>query len=143
MTGWRVGMAVGNASLCAGLGKIKENVDSGIFQAVQVAGIAALEQGEEYAAGYREIYRERRDTVVAALKEIGIDVEPPKATFYIWAPTPEGMTSKDFCMNVLEKTGVVITPGNGFGAPGEGYFRISLTVGTDRLKEAVQRIKDL
>jgi LL-diaminopimelate aminotransferase len=143
MTGWRIGMAVGNASLVKGLGKVKENVDSGIFQAVQEAGIVALNQGDAYAAELRKIYRERRDVVIEALKKAGISCRIPEATFYIWSKVPGGVSSQDFVTNVLKKTGVVTTPGNGFGVPGEGYFRISLTVNTDRLKEAVLRISQL
>ncbi len=143
MTGWRIGMAVGNAQLVQGLGKIKENVDSGAFQAVQEAGIAAIEKGEPYAARNREIYKERRDVVTLALKKIGIHCRVPEATFYVWAKVPAGYTSTAFCTEVLQKTGVVVTPGNGFGKPGEGYFRISLTVDSERLKEAVARISKL
>jgi LL-diaminopimelate aminotransferase len=143
MTGWRIGMAVGNPSLVAGLGKVKENMDSGVFQAVQEAGIAALTHGEPYVQKFRTIYKERRDVVLACLKEIGISCRAPQASIYVWAKVPEGQTSQDFVTGVLKKTGVVLTPGNGFGAPGEGYFRISLTVDTDRLKEAVSRISSL
>jgi LL-diaminopimelate aminotransferase len=143
MTGWRIGMAVGNASLVAGLGKIKENCDSGIFQAVQEAGIAALKDGEPYAEQFRAIYKERRDVVSAALTKIGIKHRIPDASFYMWCNTPEGYKSSEFVTNVLMKTGVVLTPGNGFGTPGEGYFRISLTVNNEKLEEAVSRISKL
>lgn len=143
MTGWRIGMAVGNASLVKGLGKVKENMDSGIFQAVQEAGIVALNQGDAYTAELRGIYRERRDVVIKALKKAGISCRVPEATFYVWSKVPNGVSSQDFVTRVLKQTGVVTTPGNGFGAPGEGYFRISLTVNTDRLKEAVLRISQL
>ena len=143
MTGWRVGMAVGNADLIAGLGKIKENVDSGIFQAVQEAGIAALKEGEPYAEKFRAIYKERRDVVSAALTKVGIKHKVPDAAFYMWCNTPEGHTSSEFVTNVLKQTGVVLTPGQGFGTPGEGYFRISLTVSNDLLEEAVSRISKL
>lgn len=143
MTGWRIGMAVGNAQLVMGLGKVKENMDSGIFQAVQEAGTVALNQGDAYSASLRDVYRERRDVVVTALKKAGISCRVPDATFYIWSKVPQGYTSQDFVTKVLMQTGVVTTPGNGFGGPGEGYFRISLTVDTDRLKEAVLRISQL
>jgi LL-diaminopimelate aminotransferase len=143
MTGWRIGMAVGNKSLIAGLGKIKENVDSGIFQAVQEAGIAALRDGEPFAESFRTIYKERRDVVSAALTKIGIKHRVPDASFYLWCNVPEGYKSAEFVTNVLMKTGVVLTPGNGFGTPGEGYFRISLTVNNDKLEEAVSRISKL
>ncbi len=143
MTGWRVGMAVGNASLVAGLGKVKENMDSGIFQAVQEAAIVALNEGDAFCKELRGIYRKRRDVVIAALQKVGIECRVPEAAFYIWAKVPAGYTSADFVTKVLEETGVVLTPGNGFGTPGEGYFRISLTVDTDRLEEAVSRIANL
>ncbi|EPR30408.1 LL-diaminopimelate aminotransferase [Alkalidesulfovibrio alkalitolerans DSM 16529] len=143
MTGWRIGMAVGNPSLVQGLGKVKENVDSGAFQAVQEAGIAALSKGTPYVAEFRKIYRERRDSVCAALSKVGIEHRVPKASVFVWAKVPQGKTSTSFCTEVLEKTGVVVTPGNGFGAPGEGFFRISLTVPSDRLEEAVSRIAAL
>ncbi len=144
MTGWRVGMAVGNPDLVRGLGKIKENVDSGIFQAVQEAGIVALDQGDSFSSDLREIYRKRRDVVTAALRQNGFSFREPQATFYIWARIPEGYaTSAEFVTRLLQETGVVVTPGNGFGAPGEGYFRISLTVDTPRLEEAVSRIASL
>ncbi len=143
MTGWRVGMALGNPGLVAGLGKVKENVDSGIFQAVQEAGIAALQSGDAVAAANRAIYKQRRDVVCKALAKAGIDHRVPEATFYIWAKVPHGQTSADFVTKVLQEKGVVVTPGNGFGAPGEGYFRISLTVPGERLEEAVSRIETL
>ncbi|MES9995188.1 LL-diaminopimelate aminotransferase [Desulfovibrio aminophilus] len=143
MTGWRIGMAVGNPSLVAGLGKVKENVDSGLFQAIQEAGIAALQNGEPYAAKFREVYKERRDVMLKCLADIGISCRVPNASLYIWAKVPQGQTSQDFVTKVLRQTGVVLTPGNGFGTPGEGYFRISLTVNTDRLKEAASRISSL
>ncbi|WP_320169788.1 LL-diaminopimelate aminotransferase [Maridesulfovibrio sp.] len=143
MTGWRCGMAVGNPSLVAGLGKIKENVDSGIFQAVQEAGIVALKEGEPYVKEFRKIYKERRDYVIEALEKINISCKVPDASIFVWAKTPEGYTSSEFVSKLLKETGVVVTPGNGFGKAGEGYFRISLTVDTERLKEAVSRISQL
>jgi len=143
MTGWRVGMALGNEKLVHGLGKVKENIDSGIFQAVQEAGIIALEKGEPHAQKFRAIYKERRDAVIRALAKAGIECRVPDAAFYIWAKTPKGFTSEKFVTELLQKTGVVVTPGNGFGGPGQGYFRISLTVDTGRLEEAVSRIAGL
>lgn len=143
MTGWRVAMAAGNESLIQGLGKIKTNVDSGIFQAVQEAGIKALQEGEPYAAANREVYRNRRDVVVSALEKAGIECRIPEATFYIWSRVPQGYNSADFVTKVIQETGVVLTPGSGFGTPGEGYFRISLTVDSERLEEAVSRIAAL
>jgi len=140
MTGWRIGMAVGNAQLVQGLGKVKENMDSGIFQAIQEAGIVGLEQGDDFCAGLRKMYKERRDVMVAGLKRLGFDCPTPEATFYLWVPTPKGSASAEFVTRLIEKTGVVCTPGNGFGGPGEGYFRIALTVGVPRLEEALERI---
>jgi len=142
MTGWRIGMAVGNADLVKGLGKIKENVDSGIFQAVQEAGIAALEKGDAYAEKFRAVYKERRDTLAAGLKKIGIDFRLPEATFYFWCKVPQGHETKAFVTKVLQETGVVVTPGNGFGSPeaGEGYFRIAMTVGKEKIEEALSRL---
>ncbi len=144
MTGWRLGMAVGNEFLVAGLGKVKENVDSGVFQAVQEAGVAALRHGDAHVETTREIFRKRRDEALKALDEVGIEYVYPKATFYIWAKAPKGYgTSAEFVTRMIQEKGVVLTPGNGFGAPGEGWFRISLTLETERLMEAVERIKSL
>ncbi len=143
MTGWRIAMAVGNPTLVAGLGKAKENIDSGTFQAVQEAGIAALRDGDAFLDEIREIYRKRRDTVVNALQKININCRVPEASLYVWANVPEGYTSSTFVTRVLQETGVVVTPGNGFGEAGEGFFRISLTVNDERLEEAVSRIASL
>jgi LL-diaminopimelate aminotransferase len=142
MTGWRIGMAVGNENLVRGLGKIKENMDSGIFQAVQEAGIAAITQGDPYAEKFRAVYKERRDILVAGLKKIGIECRVPQATFYLWSKVPQGYSSAGFVTKLLKETGVVVTPGNGFGAPepGEGYFRIAMTVAKERLEEALSRL---
>ncbi len=143
MTGWRIAMAVGNADLVAGLGKIKENVDSGAFNAVQEAGIQALEKGEPYVEKARAIYKERRDVTCKALAKAGIEHQVPDASVFVWAKVPSSVKSADYVTDILKKTGVVVTPGSGFGKAGEGYFRISLTVPTDRLKEAVSRISNL
>ncbi len=143
MTGWRLGMAVGNEKLIAGLGKVKTNVDSGQFQAVQEAGIKALSLPEEELQKIRNTYKERRSAMVKALEEVGLRVYPSDATFYLWVKVPEGYTSAEFVSRLLDECGIVCTPGNGFGEYGEGYFRISLTVPTQRLLEAVERIKRL
>ncbi len=143
MTGWRVGFVVGNDKLIGALGKVKTNVDSGVFQAVQEAAIAALEGGDEKVREYCAIYKERRDLMVEALRALGLACDVPRATFYIWAQVPHGQTSVSFTERVLKETGVVITPGSGFGKGGEGYVRFSLTVPSERLKEAVERIKAL
>ncbi len=143
MTGWRVGFAVGNAQILAGLGRIKTNLDSGVFQAVQYAGVAALTGPQQCIADNCRIYQERRDVLVGALREMGFDVDAPKATFYLWVPVPRGFTSKSFSVDILAKAGVVLTPGSGFGAAGEGYVRAAFTVGVDRIREAVERIRKL
>ncbi len=140
MTGWRIGMAVGNPEIIAGLGKIKENVDSGAFQAVQYAGIAALNGQQECVKENMKIIRERRDFLVDSLNDLGWNVKKPRATFYLWFKTPDGSKSADFAKRVLDETGVVITPGTGFGKYGEGYIRIALTQRMERLREAVERL---
>ncbi len=143
MTGWRIGMAVGNAELVAGLGKVKTNVDSGQFQAIQEAGITALKMPESEIQRIREIYRQRREVMVKALEDIGLEVYNSTATFYLWVKVPKGYTSAQFVSLLLDECGVVCTPGNGFGQYGEGYFRISLTLPTERLMEATERIRKL
>jgi LL-diaminopimelate aminotransferase len=143
MTGWRVAFAVGNADILKGLGRVKTNLDSGVFQAVQYAGIAALTGPQQCVADNCRIYQERRDVMVAALQGMGFEIEPPKATFYLWVPVPKGFTSKDFSAEVLVKAGVVLTPGSGFGAAGEGYVRAAFTVDVGRIREAMDRIRKL
>lgn len=140
MTGWRIGWAAGNPQIIGGLGQIKSNIDSGIFEAVQVAGIAAMENDEEWLEKMCTLYAGRRDEVMAGLKKLGLRASVPKATFYVWVEVPQGYTSASCVEHLLEKTGIVTTPGNGFGAPGEGYFRIALTVSRERLREAMERI---
>lgn len=143
MTGWRVGFVVGNAQLVGALGTVKTNVDSGVFQAVQEAAITALTGGDEKLQEYCAIYQQRRDVMIGALRGLGLECGMPRATFYLWARTPKGYTSVSFTERVLKETGVVITPGSGFGKSGEGYVRFSLTVASERLNEAVERIKAL
>jgi LL-diaminopimelate aminotransferase len=140
MTGWRIGWAAGNSKIINGLGRIKSNIDSGIFEAIQVAGIEALEGDQHCLTDMRAIYTDRRDTLVDGLRKLGIEVQPPKATFYVWFEVPTGYTSASFAGLLLEKSGIVATPGNGFGAPGEGYVRMTLTVPQERLEEAVDRM---
>ncbi|MDR3553794.1 MAG: LL-diaminopimelate aminotransferase, partial [Syntrophobacteraceae bacterium] len=140
MTGWRLGFAVGNRDVIAALGEIKSNIDSGAFNAVQWAGIAALEGDQAPVEEMRKIYEERRDILIAGLNRAGLQPAVPKATFYIWCPTPPGYTSKQFTALLLRETGIVTTPGSGFGEPGEGYVRMALTVCADRIREAVERI---
>lgn len=143
MTGWRLGWAAGNEEVLEGLGKVKTNVDSGAFQAVQFAGIAALEGPDEHVNRQRAIYQERRDITVRGLEEVGLKVFRPKAGCYVWCRVPEGYTSESFVARLIDEAGVVVTPGVGFGEHGEGYFRVSLTVPTERLREAVERLKKL
>jgi LL-diaminopimelate aminotransferase len=141
MTGWRVGAAVGNADMINALWKLKTNVDSGMFDAIQMAGVRALGEGGSVAREMCEVYRRRRDLAVSALQAVGIDVEPPRGTMYIWVPVPEGHTSVSFTELVLEQAGVVVSPGSSYGPNGEGYVRLSLTLPDARLREAVERIE--
>ena len=141
MTGWRIGFAAGSASVIAGLGKIKSNLDSGVFQAIQEAGIEALNTPEPILRKIRDVYQERREILYNGLKDLGLIVEKPRATFYFWTKVPEGYTSATFVSHLLNKAGVLITPGNGFGGLGEGYVRFSLTVPARRIKQAINRIK--
>jgi len=143
MTGWRIGFAVGRAEVIAGLSQIKSNMDSGQFQAVQEAGITALESDDRLTAGLRAVYQERRDVLVAGLRNLGLEFDTPSATFYVWIEVPKGYTSASFTAHLLEKAGIVTTPGNGFGAPGEGYIRMALTTTKERLAEAVNRLKQI
>lgn len=143
MTGWRVGAIVGNAEAISTYWRLKTNVDSGNFEAVQVAAIEALSERTDAAvAAMNTIYARRRDLVCDALAEIGVDVKRPKATIYIWAPVPDGFESAAaYCEHVLEESAVVISPGGAYGASGEGFFRISLTTPDERLTEAVERLR--
>jgi LL-diaminopimelate aminotransferase len=143
MTGWRLGMVVGNREVLAALGKIKSNIDSGVFNAIQMAGIAALDSDQSCVAGNCRIYQERRDIMVSGLRRLGYDITPPKATFYLWMPVPQGYTSVQFTTHLLEQAGIVTVPGIGFGDPGEGYVRMALTVPKARLEEAVARVAKL
>jgi LL-diaminopimelate aminotransferase len=139
MTGWRTAAIVGNAEAVAAYWKLKTNIDSGMFEAVQLAAAAALDAGPPEQMPV--IYERRRDLVCDALREIGVEVTPPRGTIYVWAPVPEGHTSASYCELVLEESGVVVSPGGAYGPNGEGFFRISLTVPDDRLGEAVERLR--
>ncbi len=141
MTGWRIGFAVGNSSLIEALLAVKSNIDSGVFQAVQVAGIEALRLERSWIEKTVEVYKKRRDIMVSALNQAGLSLKPPKATFYLWVKVPEGYSSVKFAEYLLEKASVLVTPGNGFGEEGEGYIRISLT--QKRIQEAAERIRSL
>lgn len=143
MTGWRIGMAVGNSDLVSGLAQVKSNVDSGVFQAVQEAGVEALRLADEVVEPSRRVYQERRDILVSGLHAAGFECEKPRATFYVWVSVPKGLTSTQLTAKLLDEAGVVTTPGNGFGAAGEGYIRLTLCVNKDRLKEGVERIRQV
>lgn len=140
MTGWRIGFAVGNREVLAGLGKVKTNLDSGVFQAIQEAAIVALDMDNDILSTIRKTYRERRDILYNGLKKLGMHLIKPEATFYIWAKVPSHFASMDFVTHILNKAGVLATPGNGFGEAGEGYVRFALTASVDRIEEAVERI---
>ena len=142
MTGWRCAAILGNADAVSSYWRLKTNVDSGLFEAVQLAGAAALEGPRERITEMNEIYARRRDLVVGALREIGVDVEKRKGTIYVWAPVPEGHTSTSFAELVLEEAAVVISPGSMYGPSGEGFFRISLTTPDERITEAVERMRE-
>lgn len=143
MTGWRLGMAVGNREVLAALGKIKSNIDSGAFDAIQIAGIAALDSDQSCVKENCAILQERRDLLVGGLQKLGYDVEFPKATFYVWLSVPPGLTSMGFTTHLLEQAGIVTIPGMGLGASGEGYVRLALTVGKERLRMALARLQRL
>lgn len=143
MTGWRIGFAVGNKEVLAGLGKVKTNLDSGVFQAIQEASIVALELGQDTLSGIRKTFQERRDILCNGLTKLGMDLMKPKATFYVWVKVPSRFNSMGFVTHLLDKAGVLGTPGNGFGAAGEGYIRFALTAPARRINEAVNRISGI
>lgn len=141
MTGWRIGMVSGSSRIIEGIGKVKSNIDSGNFGAVQDAGIAALRSPPEIVDGLRSVYRERIEILYSALCDIGLEVSKPKATFYLWAWT--GGDSREYAKMLLERTGIVVTPGVGFGEHGEGYIRLSVTQPTERIEMAAERLRNL
>jgi LL-diaminopimelate aminotransferase len=143
MTGWRIGFAVGNKEAVYNLGTLKTNIDSGVFQAIQCAGVEALTGSQDSVEEIKKTFQRRRDLIVDGLKSVGINVAKPLATFYIWAKVPGGYTSADFCEKLIGETGIVVTPGSGFGDEGEGYFRISITINEERIKEAIKRLQAL
>jgi len=142
MTGWRCAAILGNADAVASYWRLKTNVDSGLFEAVQLAGVAALDGPQRPVEEMNEIYARRRDLVVGALREIGVEVDAPKGTIYVWAPVPEGHTSSSFAELVLEQAAVIVSPGSMYGPSGEGFFRISLTTPDERISEAVERLRE-
>ncbi len=142
MTGWRIGWACGKEDVIESLGRLKTNIDSGIFEAIQYAGIEALYNSDDNIKEVTELYKKRRDLLVEGLSELGWKVKPNKATFYLWLEVPENVTSSEFSKKLFKKTGVFFTPGIGWGDYGENFLRIALTVEQDRIKEAIQRIKE-
>lgn len=142
MTGFRIGFAVGNHKIISALAKVKSNLDSGIFQAIQLAGIKALNR-EDFGDELRKTYQERRDIFIEGLNSLNWKVKKPMATFYVWIPVPPGYTSSELCKTLLDKAGIVTTPGIGFGKYGEGYIRVALTIKKERLREALERVKNL
>lgn len=140
MTGWRIGFAVGNAEAVKTLGTVKNNTDSGAFTAIQEASVVGLDHSDELVKHVSDVYGRRRDIFVEGLNQLGWNYTRPEATFYLWIPVPTGMTSVEFANLMLEKCGVVVVPGNGYGEAGEGFFRVALTVSEDRLREALDRM---
>lgn len=142
MTGWRLGWAAGNRNVIEALSRLKSNLDSGVFTAVQYAGIEALNGPQDSVESMQELYAQRRDVVIEGLRQLGWELEKPRATIYVWAPVPPGYTSTEFASLLLEKAGVVVTPGISYGQHGEGYFRISLCVEKERIETAIGRLED-
>ena len=140
MTGWRIGMVVGNADMIDALFKVKSNLDSGIPQAIQYAAVEALLGSQEHIIEHNAIFQRRRDKLAKVLNEIGLKARIPKATFYIWAKIPKGYSSIDFTKKLLDEVGIAVTPGTGYGKEGEGYIRFSLTISDDRLEQGVNRL---
>ena len=140
MTGWRIGMASGNPDLVHAIATVKANTDSGIFNAIQYAGIEALDHCDDFTAHMIEVYAKRREALLATLRDLGWDYDPPKGAFYLWVPAPKGFTSAQFCDYLFEQCAVVVAPGAAYGEHGEGYIRFSLTVSEDRLQQALERM---
>lgn len=143
MTGWRIGFAVGNRDMINALMRYKSNVDSGIFQAVQLAAIEALTGNQDSVSQHNAIYQRRRDELVAVLRELGLQVTPPKASLYLWVHVPQGYTAVTFTTKLLDETAIAVTPGTGYGPSGEGYVRLSLTTPETDIKEGICRLKAL
>jgi LL-diaminopimelate aminotransferase len=142
MTGWRIGFVVGNAVGIQGLTQVKSNVDSGVFKAIQASAIAAYSTNEAELQSVIAVYQKRRDIIVKGLQSLGWPIQPPQATIYVWVRVPPGYTSTEFVTLLLDKCGILVPPGNGYGAAGEGFFRIALTIPDERMHEAIQRLKD-
>lgn len=142
MTGWRAGWVCGNAQVVSAIAKVKSNIDSGIFSAIQIAAVSALSGPQDHIKDMRSLYRERRDVLCDGLTELGWEFKKPSAAFYVWVNVPKGGDSRSFAALLLEKADIVVTPGVGFGEFGEGYIRFALTVAKERISEAVERIKN-
>ncbi len=142
MTGWRIGMAVGNAELVDALMRVKSNIDSGIPQAIQEMAIEAVNGPQGVIDEHNAIYQRRRDRIVATLRALGLEVDPPKASLYVWAKLPAGVSSGDFAARLIDECAVVVTPGRGYGVNGEGYVRLSVTIADDRLEEGLRRLEE-
>jgi len=143
MTGWRIGFVLGTAQGIGAVGRIKSNVDSGAFKAIQAAAIRAFDTTEDQLQTLMGVYQNRRDRIIAGLQSLGWPITAPKATLYIWAAIPKNYsTSTDFVSVLLEKCGIIVAPGVGYGTYGEGYFRIALTVEDHRIEQAIQRMAD-
>ncbi|MFH1128139.1 MAG: LL-diaminopimelate aminotransferase [Candidatus Omnitrophota bacterium] len=143
MTGWRLGWACGNAELVSALAKVKSNIDSGIFSAIQLAGVAALDGPQQALKEICQLYQERRDVLVEGLNSLGWEVNAPKATFYVWIKIAKNTNSMKFSSLLLEKANIIVTPGTGFGKNGEGYIRVALTKSKERIKEAIERLRKI
>ena len=142
MMGWRIGFVVGNATGIQGLRQVKSNVDSGVFKAIQKAAIAAFSTSDAELRDLMSGYQKRRDIIVQGLQSLGWPIEPPEATLYIWVPVPLGYSSQEFVSLLLDRCGIMVAPGNGYGVNGEGFFRIALTIPEERMYEAIQRMRD-
>ena len=141
MTGWRLGWAVGNPVAIEALGRVKTNIDSGVFNAVQRAGIAALDSGMPHLPGLVATYQRRRDRILEVFREAGWTVDAPRGALYVWLPTPPGESSVGFTARLLDEAGVVVAPGTGYGPSGEGYIRLSITIPDERLEEGCERVR--
>ncbi|HIK09496.1 MAG TPA: LL-diaminopimelate aminotransferase [Oscillatoriaceae cyanobacterium M33_DOE_052] len=141
MTGWRVGFVVGNATGIKGLTQVKSNIDSGVFKAIQRSAIVAMSTPEATLQEVIAVYQQRRDVIIAGLQSLGWPIQPPKATLYVWVPVPKGYSSTEFVTLLLEKCGIIVPPGNGYGTGGEGFFRIALTISAERLQEGIERMR--
>lgn len=141
MTGWRIGFVVGNAQAIKGLGQVKTNVDSGVFKAIQKAGIAAFATSPEQLQSLMNIYQQRRDVIIQGLQSLGWPIKPPQGSLYVWVPVPVGYSSVDFVNLLIDKCGIIVPPGNGYGTYGEGFFRIALTIPESQMLQAIDRMK--